>query len=234
MSQTGSNRLPVAKTVTMPDKHTTVFTTKKGEFIPLPTEEQAKKKASEFLKKFKPEEWWAQKVSRRRQGKTEYLIAYIIRDFSKNHDRSDLAEYSQDQMWFGRTEIGVPSMITDENRHSDTYGERIPETIPMYMQDGTISEFPVLQKRSYYNYMEVNTKNVELFKKMCGMTMDDRETEFVFVIQNGGRNVSADDPDDIWDMTTEAMKLEDRMLKKSKRKRELAGLKSPEATSKLV
>ena len=65
------------------------------------------------------------------------------------------------------------------------------------------------------------------------MTADDTDTEYVFVLQKGGRNVSADDPDEMWELSCDDKKLEDRHLKKAKRKKELADIKEPTATAKL-
>lgn len=234
MSQNSLNPLPVAKQIKRPDKYTTKFATLRGELIDLPTEDQAKQKVAAFLKRFKPENWWAQKVSRFRQGNDDHLIAYIVRDFSKIHDRSDMAKISADQMWFGREEIGIPAMTTDEDNHSETHGERIPMTMSMSLPDGTIAELPVLDKRGFYNYTKVNKNTIELYQTMCGMTMDDLETEYIYVLAKGGRTISADDPDDIWDISCETAKLDDRMIKKERRRKELANAKHPEATEKLT
>ncbi len=225
---------PIAKQLKRPEKYQTLFASLNGEFVSLPTEDQAKQKVKAFLKKFNPDQWWAQKVSRFRQGKEDHFIAYIVRDFSKNHDRSDLAKTSIDQMWFGREEIGIPAMTTDDDPHSETHNERIPLTLQMSLQDGTIAELPVLEKRGFYNYTKATPANIELYKKMSGMTMDDKETEFIFVIAKGGRTISADDEDDIWVNKCEDIKYEDRMLKKARRQKEKANLKSPEATEQLT
>lgn len=92
--------------VTDPDKST--YLSPSGELIQLETQEQATKKARDLLKKFKWEEWIAQKICRFNiQGK-DHFFAYIIRDFSPNHDRTDLANTSDHQMWFGRSKILVP------------------------------------------------------------------------------------------------------------------------------
>lgn len=234
MSASNLNPVPVAQQIKKPDKYTTMFTTIRGEFILKPTKEQAEIKAKELLKKFKPEQWWAQKVSRFKEGKDDYLIAYVIKDFSKEHDRSDLARLSEDQMWFGREEIGIPAMVTDTDPHSDTYQQRIPHTLPMQLQDGKTEYFPVLDRIGFYNYMKVTKENVAIFKKMCGITMGDQDTEYIFVLAKGGRTISADDEDEIWEVSCADARLEDRLLKKARRQKEIASARSPTAEDKLV
>ncbi len=224
---------PVGKQVKLRDKNTTLFVTMTGEFISLPTEDQAKVLVKAFLARFKPEEWWAQKVSRFRLGSDDYLTAYIVRDFSENHDRSDLATTSDQQMWLGRMEIGIPAKVTDQNPHSETHTKRIPKTMPCQLADGTVADLPVLEKKGYYSYHKVSKQVVELYKKMCGMTMDDIDTEYVFVLQKGGRNVGADDPEDIWELSTMDAREQDRNLKRIRRKKELVESESPEANVKI-
>lgn len=231
---TDLNPQPIAKQVVRPKQNQTLFTTINGEFVYLPTKEQAVIEVEKFLKKFKPEEWWAQKVSRFRKGTTEMFVAYLKRDFSKDHDKSDLATHSADEMWFGRMEIGLPKMVTDDDPHSETHQQRIPDTMAMTLLDGTIAELPVLAKRGFLEYTEVNKKNIELYRKMCGMTLDDNETEFVWVLKKGGRNVGCEDPEEFWTMSLIDAANEDRLLKKIAKQAKLAGEKHASATEKLV
>ena len=225
---------PIAKRITRPDKNTTLFSTIKGEFLSLPTQAQAEKKVINFLKRFKPEDWWAQKVSRFKQGQNENFVAYIVRDYSKTHDRSDLAKHSGDQMWFGREVIGIPAMQTDTDSRSDTFNERIPMTLPMTLQDGTTQELPVLDKKGFYNYTKVTPANIKLYKTMTGMTMDDIETELIFVLAKGGRTLGADDPDEFWETSCEDARLEDRMIKRDRRRKAAADAREPSSNQKLV
>lgn len=227
------NPQPVAKQISRPKQNQTLFTTVNGEFVYLPTKEQAEIETVKFLKRFNPEDWWAQKVSRFRKGRDEMFVAYLKRDFSKKHDRSDLAAHSIDEMWFGRMEIGIPKMVTDDDPHSDTHNQRIPDTMPMTLLDGTVADLPVLLKRGFYEYTPVNKKNIELYKTMCGMTLDDNETEFVWVLKKGGRNVGCEDPDEFWEMSLDDATREDRLLKKIAKQKKLAGEEHKDATEKL-
>ena len=224
---------PATQKVRKEDPNQTLFVTKTGVFEKWPTEAQAKIKIARFLKKFKPEEWWAQKVSRFRLGKEDYFSAYIKRDFSANHDRSDIATTSDHEMWFGREVIGIPAMTTDRDEHSETHNQRVSLVMTCQLADGTTTELPVKEKQGYYSYLKVTKNSIEMLKKMCGMTADDTDTEYVFVLQKGGRNVGADDPDEMWELSCDDKKLEDRHLKKAKRKKELADIKEPTATAKL-
>lgn len=225
---------PVAQRVKFRDKNTTLFVTKDGRFVNFPTEDQARKKITAFMKRFKPEEWWAQKVSRFRLGNDDYLTAYIKRDFSEKHDRSDIANRSEHEMWLGREVIGIPSKTTDNDIHSETHGKRIPLTMSCQLSDGSVEDLPVLEKQGYYSYHKVTKENIALYKKMCGMTMDDIDTEYVFVLQKGGRNVGADDPDEIWTTTTADARLNDRRLKKIRRAKEMAQTSESTANQKLT
>ena len=228
------NALPKAMGQRLNAKNKTLFVTKKGEFLSLATEAQAKKTVASFMKRFNPEEWWAQKVSRSRLGDSDYFTAFISRDFSAKHDKSDIAETGDHQMWLGRHPIGIPAMTTDRDEHSETHNKRIPATMDVQLADGTIGAVPILEKQGYYSYHKANPENVKLYKKMCGLTSDDIDTEYVFVLAKGGRVVGADDPDDIWEMSCADMRLEDRNLKKLRRKKQLATVVVDTANEKLV
>jgi hypothetical protein len=224
---------PVAKIPKKIDPYLTDFVTVNGEFIKGPTLEQAKEKVAIMLKKFKPEEWWAQKVCRFRQGKDDHLLAFIVKDYSKEHDRSDLATTQEDQMWFGREEYIMPKLITDIDNRSETFNQRIPHTLPYEGADGQMRMYPVMEKKTYYNYTRASPKIIELYKKMCGMTMEDHETEYIFVLAKGGRTVTADDPDDVFEISCEDAKLDDRLIQKSRRQKEKAEMKDQRSSAKL-
>jgi len=224
---------PPSKKVKLTDKNKTLFIAKNGEQFNLSTEEQAKRKIKLFMSRFKPEEWWAQKVSRLKLGKSDYFTALIVRDFSAEHDKSDMSDRPEHTMWLGREQIGIPALTTDYDEHSETYNKRIPLTMDIQMADGTIMSAPVLNKIGYYSYHPVTKKTIELYKSMCGMTMEDQETEYVFVLAKGGRVVGADDPDLFWEMSCEDAKMDDRNLKKIKRNQMLASAVVSTANDKL-
>lgn len=224
---------PATQKVRKEDPNMTQFVSKNGEFLRFPSEVQAKIKVAKFLKKFKPEEWWAQKVSRFRLGGEDYFSAYIKRDFSAKHDRSDIAHTSDHEMWLGREVIGIPAMTTDNDEHSDTHGQRVSLVMTCQLADGTTTELPVLEKQGYYSYLKVTKNSIEMMKKMCGMTSDDLDTEYVFTLQKGGRNVGADDPDEMWELSCDDKRLEDRHLTRARRKKELTEAKEPTAHAKL-
>ena len=224
---------PATQKVRKEDPNMTQFVTKTGIFERHATEAQAKIKVARFLKTFKPEQWWAQKVSRFRLGNEDYFSAYIKRDFSPKHDRTDIAHTSDHEMWFGREVIGVPAMTTDNDEHSESHGQRVSLVMTCQLADGTNTELPVLEKLGYHSYLKVTKSSIELLKKMCGMTADDTDTEYVFVLQKGGRNVGADDPDEMWELSCDDKRLEDRHLTKARRKKELTETQEPTAHQKL-
>lgn len=203
------------------DKDTTLWVTQSGEFLYLPTEEQAKKKAKTLMSKLKPEEWWAQKVSKFSVGQEDYLCAYIKRDFSKKHDRSDFSNVSMDEMWIGRTEIGLPLMATDTRQRTETPGERIAQVVQTQMPDGSVAFVPVLGKKGYYSYHKATNDMVAFYQKMCGLTMEGITTQFVYVLLNGGRNVGEDIPEEFWANTLKAALDMDRNVKRIARDKDL-------------
>ena len=208
---------PVQTDTKLIDKDTTLFVTVTGEFVYLPTEEQSKAKVLKLMKKFKPEQWWAQKISRYRVGKKDFLCGYIKRDFSKDHNRSDFSNTTEHEMWLGRMEIGIPKMMTDTREHSESMGDRVAATIQSQMPDGSVQNVPVLEKRGYHSYHEATPANVKIYKRMSEMdTVDGNTTAFVFVLLNGGRNVGVDDPLEFWDMDTQGALDMDRKKKRLK------------------
>lgn len=220
---------PATQKIKKQDPNTTQFVSKNGEFLRYPSEAQAKIKVAKFLKKFKPEEWWAQKVSRFHLGNEDYFSAYIKRDFSAKHDRSDIAHTSDHEMWLGREVIGLPAMTTDNDEHSDTHGQRVSLVMTCQLADGTTTELPVLEKQGYYSYLKVTKSSISMLKQMVGMTADDVDTECVFVLQKGGRNVGADDPLEIFELSCDDKRLEDRHLIRARRKKDLAEAEEPTA-----
>ncbi len=205
---------PVSQLTRAPDPDVTLFVSKNGEFIHLPTEEQAKTKVAKMMKKFKPEEWWAQKVSKYKVGKKDHLCAYIKRDYSKDHDRSDFSNTSDSEMWLGRMVIGIPAKRTDTGEHSETRGERIIATEKAQLSDGSVIDVPILEKRGFYSYHEATPANIKMYQTMSGMTSEGNQTSFVYVLLNGGRNVGEDDPEDFWKTATDDAMIKDRKLKK--------------------
>ncbi|MEM3136729.1 MAG: hypothetical protein QXW37_08440 [Candidatus Nitrosotenuis sp.] len=198
------------------DEYTTLFVTEAGEFIYLSTEEQAKAKAKKLMSRFKPEEWWAQTVSRYKQGTEEYICAFLVKDFSKG-SRIDLSTRSQDQFWLGRFEIGIPKMGFDTETQSDTYGERVPVVMTTMKTNGEVEKVPVLGKRGWYSFHKPTPEILKMYQKMAGETADGKVTEYVYVLQNGGRNIGEQDPDQFWKTTVDQMTVLDRNLKRKAR-----------------
>ena len=161
-------------------------------------------------------------------------MAYIVRDYSKNHDRSDLSTTKADQMWFGREEYIQPKLETDHDPRSETHLQRIP-ALEVFEdpKDQQLKYFPIMEKRTYYNYLKPTKQNIEMLKMMAGTTMDDQETEYVFVTAKGGRVVSAEDPADVFEITVDDAKLEDRNIMKIRRKKELAEITDSRSTAKI-
>lgn len=205
---------PVQNVTKERDRNTTLWITRAGEFLMMPTMEQAKEKAEYIMSKLKPEEWWAQKISKFGVGKKDYLCAYIIRDFSKDHDRSDFSQVSFDEMWLGRIEIGLPYMTTDTRERSDTRGERVSQVVQTQMPDGSVQPVPVLGSKGFYSYHEVNKENIKLYRKMEGLTMKGKDTQYIQVLLDGGRNVGVDDVEEFWKTNLDQALKHDRAQKK--------------------
>ncbi len=184
---------------TDPDKST--YLSPSGEMIQLETKEQAMKKSRKLLKDFKWENWIASKICRFNiQGK-DHLFAYIIRDFSAKHDRSDLGNTSEYEMLFGRSKIMVPRKKTDTGEHSDTLGQRVDLTEDVQYADGVVRPMSVLGEIGYYYYTPVNDENIKNYKKMCGMFPKGDQTTLLFILLNGSRVITAHHPDDFWNHT---------------------------------
>ncbi len=224
---------PVAQQPVKEDPYLTEFVTASGNFVKGPTLDQAKEKVEKMLKKFNPEEWWAQKICRSRQGKEDHLMAYIIRDFSKEHERTDMAKFREDQFWFGREEYIVPQMKTDTDNHSDTFNQRIPEVLPFRDATDKIRYYPVMEKKTYHLYTPVNPETIKLYKALSGMTADDLETEYLFITAKGGRVVNAEDPEDIFTLSVADAKQDDRLIMRAKRQKDKAELLDQRSTKQI-
>jgi len=205
---------PVAQITKEVDANTTLWVTRAGEFLYLPTEAQAKAKAEEMMKNLNPDEWWAQKISKFSVGADDYMCAYIKRDFSDNHDRSDFTNTSLDEMWIGRTVIGLPLRAMDTRERSGTQGKRVDQTMKTQLHDGRVINVPVLDKKGFYSYHKVDKKTVELYRKMEGLTQEGLSTQYVHILLNGGRNVGIDDPEEFWGNNLKESLAEDRNQKK--------------------
>ncbi len=196
---------PVTNQAKVTDPNKSTYLSPNGELLQLETKEQAMKKARILLKNFKWEEWIAQKICRFNVAGKDHLFAYIIRDFSPNHDRTDLSNISDTQMWFGRSKIMVPRKKTDVREHSETLGKRIDVTEDVQYGDGSIRPMPVLGEIGYYYYCPVNDEMVKNYKKLVGMFPKGESTELLFVLQNGSRVITSHNADDFWKHnTTEA------------------------------
>lgn len=188
---------PVAKQPTVLEKYETLWVTQTGEFLQLPTQDQAKEQAKKFMEKFKPGDWWAQKVSKFKFGKTDFYTGYIKRDFSKGK-RTDMSTTSENEMWLGRIVIGTSLYVTDTRPQSETMGERIPQTIRSMLLDNSIKELPILGEMGFYSYHPVTKETTDLYKKMTGETAKGLSTTFVYVLMGGGRNVLEYSPERFW------------------------------------
>jgi hypothetical protein len=217
MEYAGNLPVPTSQVTKMADPNTTLWVTQTGDFLYLPTEAQAKIKAKAIMDSIVPEEWWAQKVSKFSVGEKDYLCAYIKRDFSEKHDRTDFSNASEDEMWIGREVIGLPLMATDTRERSRTAGKRVKQTIQAQLPDGTVQELPVLGTKGFYSYHEDIKANHEFYKKMCGSAGDGRQTVFMYILLDGGRNVSEDNPGSFWLTDTKsALRWDRNQLKEEK------------------
>jgi len=205
---------PISEITKEKDQNTTMWVTQAGEFLWLPTEKQAKEKAKYLMSKLKTKEWWAQKISKFSVGKKDYLCAYIKRDFSKEHDRSDFSNMSLDEMWLGRIEIGLPLMTTDKRERSDTLGERVSQVVQTQMPNGAVEMIPVLGSKGFYSYHEATKENIKKYQEMEGMTMKGLNTQYVWILLDGGRNIGVDDPKTFWNESLESAMQIDRNTKK--------------------
>lgn len=199
MEYAGNIPEPISQLTKQRDENMTLWVTQNGEFLYLPTETQAKKKSDELMETIDPKEWWCQKVSKFSVGIKDHLCAYIKRDYSKEHDRSDFSNVSQDEMWIGRITIGLPLMATDTRERSRTAGQRVPLTLQTQLANGNVVNVPVLGKKGFYSYHPTNSKEViDLYKSMCGSTAEGAETQYLYILLNGGRNVTEDDESTFW------------------------------------
>ena len=217
---------PVQNITKERDRNTTLWITKAGEFLVMPTIEQAKEKVEYIMKNLNPKEWWAQKISKFAVGQEDYICAYIIRDFSTNHDRSDFSQISFDEMWLGRIEIGLPSMTTDTRQRSDTVGDRVSQFVQTKMPDSSVQRVPVLGSKGFYSYHKVTKDNIKIYQQMEGLTMKGKDTQYIQVLLDGGRNVGVDTADEFWSTTLKQAITHDRNQKKKEEDKE-AGKQRP-------
>lgn len=180
------------------DPNKSTYLSPSGELLQLETKEQAVKKARNLLKNFKWENWIAQKICKFNVQGKDHFFAYIIRDFSPNHDRSDLANTSDHQMWFGRSKIMVPRKKTDTMEHSETLGKRIDVTEDVQYADGTIRPMPVMGEIGYYYYCPGTEDMIKNFKKLMGTFPKGETTELLFILQNGSRVITSHNENDFW------------------------------------
>lgn len=220
MEYVGNLPTPIASITKQQDPDVTLFVTQAGEFLYLPTKEQAEIKTKKLMAKFKPDEYWAQMVSKFKNGREDFLCAYVKRDFSQDHSRSDFSDMPDDEFWIGRTVIGLPLMVTDNRQRSDTQGERIPQTLKSQMPDGSVVDIPVLGKKSWYTDLAMTKENIAMMRKMCGLTATGLETQYVNVLLGGGRNVSEDDEDEFFKTSIEQALAQDRGMKKAFREKD--------------
>ena len=218
---------PVQNITKERDKNTTLWITKAGEFLVMPTKEQAKEKAKYTMDNLDPKEWWAQKISKFAVGTEDYLCAYIIRDFSKSHNRSDFSQVSFDEMWLGRIEIGLPFMTTDTRQRSDTVGERVSQFVQTKMPDGSVQKVPVLGSKGFYSYHKVTKEISKIYQQMEGLTMKGKDTQYIHVLLDGGRNVGVDDAETFWSTTLKQALSHERNKKKVEEAKE-AGKQRPD------
>lgn len=211
---------PVQNITKERDRNTTLWITKAGEFLVMPTREQAKEKAEYTMEHLNPKEWWAQKISKFAVGQEDYICAYIIRDFSKNHNRSDFSQVSFDEMWLGRIEIGLPFMTTDTRQRSDTVGERVSQFVQTKMPDGSVQRVPVLGSKGFYSYHKATKDNAKIYQAMEGLTMKGKDTQYIQVLLDGGRNVGVDDAATFWSTTLKQALTHDRAQKKVEESKE--------------
>jgi hypothetical protein len=232
MEYAGNLPVPIATLTKTRDPDVTLFVTQAGEFQYLPTEEQARLKTQKMMAKFKPENFWAQMVSKFKKGKEDFLCAYVKRDFSADHSRSDFSDMPDDEFWIGRMVIGIPLMVTDNRQHSDTQNERIPQSVKSQMPDGSVVDIPVLGKKGWYTDLQMNKKNIEMMKTMCGLTATGLETQYINVLLAGGRNVSEDDQEEFFSTSTDEALAQDRGIRKEIR--EAKQVKGKQGSAHLV
>ena len=188
------------------------------------TEDQCKSKAKKIIKEFIPEEYLAQKLFRYQSGGKDYFYAILYKDFSKEHDRSDIAEYDADILYLGRLEMGVVQKMTDDNPRSESFKDRINATEQVQMPDSTIQDCPILKEVGYYSYFEATKANCDKLRATVGVFPKGFQTEFVFSLHNGGQNIQVDTSEEFFELTIqEAQKLvgEKRRIKEQEKLSEI-------------
>jgi hypothetical protein len=165
------------------------------------TQEQCKEVSKKIIKDFIPEEYLAQKLFRYHSGTKDYFYAVLYKDFSSNHDRTDIAEYDADILYLGRLEMGIIKKTTDDNPRSETFKERIDDTESVQMPDSSIQDCPILKEVGYYSYFEATKENCEKLRKTVGVFPKGFQTEFVFSLYNGGNNIQIDSEAEFFGLT---------------------------------
>lgn len=130
-------------------------------------------------KKFNFDEFFASRIVRVITPKKEYLCALVHRKYG-----DDDVEVQGGGDWVGYTLVPQFKKITDTDKDSETFGQRIDDT----------SGEPIGHKPEF-SY-EFNKTNIENFKKLVGNSSTLGETLFVYRIDNNAYR--AGNLDEFW------------------------------------
>jgi len=186
------------------------------------TRSQCEEQAKKIMKDFNPKQYLAQKIVKYRAEGRDHLYAVLYKDFSKNHDRSDIADKNSDILYLGRLEMGVTKKMTDGNERSESFKDRIDATEQVQMPDMSIRDAPILKEVGYYSYLPATKQNHEILKATIGIFPKGHQTEFVFSLFNGGRNISVHSEEEFFEMTIEQAQQVDIQKQRLKEKEKLS------------
>ena len=131
-------------------------------------------------KKLEPEDYWASKVWRTKSNGVEYIFARARRRYSEND-----VETKGPSEWIGMKEGDRFEKITDKDPDSETFGQRIDR--PNSEPAGKVLQY----------MRELNAKNIEFFKRMCGNTGPPfGQTYYIFKFKN--QSFEEQDPEVFW------------------------------------
>lgn len=140
---------------------------------------------------FSFDDHWAETIHRKQHDGKEYVYAYVRR----KHSYEDV-NMEGEGIWVGLVEKPIYKMKLDDDPESDTHGQRVIDYNVIEHQDGRVDKIPQIQKMIFGYTYEATSKNLELFKKLAGSTIQGT-TQLVWDIV-GGKSINCPFDEDFW------------------------------------
>lgn len=140
----------------------------------------------------------------------EFFFAACLRKYGPN----DFGNKSEDNIYIGREIEWIGERITDTNKNSKTFGQRInqkTETVTERIYDEEENEWKEIKipinATKTYNYLHRcdNKEYVKQYKTLVDATPRSGKTELTFIWNHGTESVKIKKPDEFFDHTVQEM-----------------------------